>query len=92
MAETVKPADIAVTVRLFASLREAAGTGRLELRLPEATPVAGVWERLPARVRRGSAPSGSRWAVNHEWAAADRPLRDGDEVALVTPVSGGAGG
>jgi len=83
-------AEIAVTVRLFASLREAAGTGRIEVRLPAATPVAGVWERLPAPVRGGPLPAGSRWAVNHEWAHADRPLRDGDEVALVTPVSGGA--
>jgi molybdopterin converting factor small subunit len=84
--------EIAITVRLFASLREAAGSGHLEVRLPEASPVAAVWERLPARVRDGRPPAGSRWAVNREWAPADRPLSEGDEVALVTPVSGGAAG
>lgn len=80
---------IGVTVRLFASLRDAAGTGRLELRLPPATPVGAVWSHLPEPVRARGVPDGLRYALNHEWTVPGAPLRDGDEVALVLPVSGG---
>jgi molybdopterin converting factor small subunit len=81
--------DIAITVRLFASLRDAAGSGRLELRLPAATPVGAVWSHLPEPVRALGLPDGLRYALNHEWSVPGVPLRDGDEVALVLPVSGG---
>ena len=81
--------DIGVTVRLFASLRDAAGTGRVELRLPAATPVGAVWSHLPDPVRARGVPDGLRYALNHEWTVPGAPLRDGDEVALVLPVSGG---
>lgn len=80
---------IAVTVRLFASLRDAAGTGRVALRLPAATPVGAVWSHLPEPVRALGLPDGLRYALNHEWTVPGAPLRDGDEVALVLPVSGG---
>lgn len=81
--------DIQVTVRLFGSLREAAGTGRLALRVLPATPAGAVWGHLPDAVRRLGLPDGVRYAVNHEWTLPGAPLRDGDEVALVLPVSGG---
>lgn len=80
---------ITVRVRLFASLREAAGTGRVELTLPPATPVGAVWSHLPDEVRRHGLPEGVRYALNHEWTVPGAPLRNGDEVALVLPVSGG---
>ena len=80
---------IQVTVRLFGSLREAAGTGRLEIRILPATPAGAVWGHLPEAVRRVGLPEGVRYAVNHEWTLPGAPLRDGDEVALVLPVSGG---
>lgn len=83
------PDDIRVTVRLFASLREAAGTGRVELHLPAATPVGAVWGHLPEDVQRSGLPDGVRYALNHQWSIPGAPLRDGDEVALVLPVSGG---
>ena len=83
------PRRISVTVRLFASLREAAGAGRVELQLPAATPVGAVWGHLPEEVRRRGLPDGVRYALNHEWTLPGAPLRDGDEVALVLPVSGG---
>jgi molybdopterin converting factor small subunit len=83
------PADIRVTVRLFASLREAAGADRLELELPAATPLGAVWGHLPEDVRRLGLPDGLRYALNHEWSMPGAPLRDGDQVALVLPVSGG---
>jgi molybdopterin converting factor small subunit len=83
------PDPIRVTVRLFASLREAAGADRLHLEVPAATPVGALWDLLPDDVRRGAPPDGLRYALNHVWSIPGAPLRDGDEVALVLPVSGG---
>lgn len=81
---------IRISVRLFASLREAAGAARLELELPGGTPVGAVWGHLSAAVRDGGGPpEGVRYALNHQWTLPGAPLRDGDEVAVVLPVSGG---
>ncbi|HEX3226108.1 MAG TPA: molybdenum cofactor biosynthesis protein MoaE [Gaiellaceae bacterium] len=73
-----------VTIRLFAGLRERAGTGRRELEDVES--VGDVWARLDL----GDEPPGLLYAVNREYADRDFELRDGDEVALIPPVSGGA--
>jgi molybdopterin synthase catalytic subunit len=81
--------DIRVTVRLFASLRERAGKERLRIEVPAATPVGAVWSLLPEDVRGPAPPAGIRYALNHVWAIPGAPLHDGDEVALVLPVSGG---
>ncbi len=72
-----------VTVRLFAGLRERAGWSSREL---EAASVADVWAALDL----GDEPEGLLYAVNKEYAERDRALADGDEVALIPPVSGGA--
>jgi molybdopterin synthase catalytic subunit/molybdopterin converting factor small subunit len=74
-----------VTVRLFAGLREQAGQARREVELPPGARVADVWPLLEL----GGPPAGLLYAVNREYAAADAPLGDGDEVALIPPVSGG---
>jgi len=68
---------------LFAGLRERAGWSSREI---EAATVADVWPALGL----GSEPQGLLYAVNREYAERDRELRDGDEVALIPPVSGGA--
>ena len=73
---------MAVTVRLFAGLRERAGWSRRELDVER---VADVWATLGL----GEEPEGLLYAVNREYAERDRPLADGDEVALIPPVSGG---
>jgi molybdopterin synthase catalytic subunit len=78
---------VRVTVRLFAGLRERAGTGLRELELPAGTTVGEVYAALAL----GDEPSGLSYAVNREYAERGAELRDGDEVALLTPVSGGAG-
>jgi molybdopterin converting factor small subunit len=83
------PDPIRVTVRLFASLREAAGADRLHLEVPAATPVGALWDLLPDDIRRTAPPDGLRYALNHVWSIPGASLRDGDEVALVLPVSGG---
>ena len=65
------------------------GTGRIPLSLRPATPAGAVWGFLPDAVRRAGLPDGTRYAINHEWTLPGAPLRDGDEVALVVPGSGG---
>ncbi|HSL66154.1 MAG TPA: molybdenum cofactor biosynthesis protein MoaE [Gaiellaceae bacterium] len=72
-----------VTVRLFAGLRERAGASVREV---EAETVADVWPALGL----GEEPPGLLYAVNRAYAERSRALADGDEVALIPPVSGGA--
>jgi MoaE-MoaD fusion protein len=74
---------VTITVRLFAGLREQAGWSTREL---EAARVADVWPALGL----GIEPEGLLYAVNREYAEREHELHDGDEVALIPPVSGGA--
>jgi MoaE-MoaD fusion protein len=74
---------MAVRVRLFAGLRERAGWSEREV--DDLDRVADVWPSLEL----GEEPRGLLYAVNKEYAERDRPLADGDEVALIPPVSGG---
>jgi MoaE-MoaD fusion protein len=74
-----------VSVRLFAGLRERAGGASRSLELPDDARVADVWAPLDL----GDEPAGLLYAVNKEYAAPDAPLADGDEVAVIPPVSGG---
>jgi molybdopterin synthase catalytic subunit len=73
-----------VSIRLFAGLRERAGTARLEVDGVER--VGDVWAKLGL----GDEPAGLLYAVNRAYASPDDALADGDEVALIPPVSGGA--
>ncbi len=73
-----------VTVRLFAGLRERAGTPRLELE--NVSRIEDVWPALGL----GDEPPGLLYAVNREYVEPGRELADGDEVALIPPVSGGS--
>jgi molybdopterin converting factor subunit 1 len=75
-----------VQVRLFAALRERAGSGERELELPEGASAADVWSALDL----GEEPAGLVFAVNRAYTGRDQPLAEGDEVALIPPVSGGA--
>jgi MoaE-MoaD fusion protein len=75
---------VEVTVRLFAGLRERAGWS--ERKLGGVERVGDVWTALDL----GDEPPGLLYAVNREYAAPDRELTEGDEVALIPPVSGGA--
>ncbi len=72
-----------VTVRLFAGLRERAGWSTREI---DAGRVGEVWAALDL----GQEPEGLLYAVNKEYAPLDQELADGDVVALIPPVSGGA--
>jgi molybdopterin synthase catalytic subunit len=77
---------VQVTVRLFAGLRERAGTGRAELDLREGSTLRDVWDALGL----GEEPEGLLYALNRSYAEPAQQLADGDEVAVIPPVSGGA--
>jgi molybdopterin synthase catalytic subunit len=80
---------VRVHVRLFASYREAAGVGQLELDL---LPAATVKDAIAEIARRHPFIAEGRSVViakNGEYVTSDAPLVDGDEVALIPPVSGG---
>ena len=79
-----------VTVKLFAILREKAGTGELALELPAGSTVADAAKAVVARFP--AAADFSRrvaYAVNQAYASAQTTLQAGDEVAMIPPVSGG---
>jgi molybdopterin synthase catalytic subunit len=81
--------QICVHVRLFASYREAARTGRIDVPLPVGARVTDVLDALTVSIPALRATRGLI-AVNHTYVNADFALGDGDEVALIPPVSGGA--
>ena len=73
-----------VSVRLFAGLRERAGSERIDVDLPEGATVADLLAAMEL------APRSCVAAINREYAGPETPIGAGDEVALVPPVSGGA--
>ncbi len=77
-----------VRIRLFAQLRERAGTSELALELPDGARVRDAL--ADARVAALADGLPLVMAVNREYADADAPLAAGDELALIPPVSGGA--
>jgi MoaE-MoaD fusion protein len=78
---------VPVSVRLFAGLRERAGVSRVKL--DDVATVADVWARLEQLLQLGDEPAGLLYALNREYVDRDHALQDGDEVALIPPVSGG---
>ena len=82
--------SVYVSVRLFAGLRERAGADRIEVQLPDGAVVRDVLAAMAGTAVGALAPKQCVVAVNREYAGPDEPVREGDEVALVPPVSGGA--
>jgi MoaE-MoaD fusion protein len=76
-----------VTVRLFAGLRERAGAGEVTLELPAGARVSDAL-RAVGELTEGMPVV---MAVNREYAEETQTLQAGDELALIPPVSGGAG-
>ncbi len=74
-----------VSVRLFAGLRERAGAPHLDVELPDEATVADLLAAMELGPRSCVA------AINREYAGPEARIAPGDEVALVPPVSGGAG-
>ena len=79
-----------IQVRLFAFLKEALGKEQLELELAPGATVADLYEKLAASDERFARYDRKMaFAVNGRHVAVDAPLEEGDEVALLPPVSGG---
>jgi len=76
---------VKVSVKLFAGLRERAGWSARELELPDGAKVKDVWAELDL----GEQPRGIHYALNKGYADKSAALSEGDEVALIPPVSGG---
>ena len=79
-----------VTIRLFARLRDLAGSGELTRDIPGPATVHTVWRTLTSEI-----PSLEEYertmsvAVNAEYSRMAAAVKDGDEVAFLPPVSGG---
>lgn len=74
-------------VLLFASVRDAAGVDQADVEGSTVGEIAlQLRERFPAAARLIER---SRFAVNQQFASAETALKDGDEVAVIPPVSGG---
>jgi molybdopterin converting factor subunit 1 len=79
-----------INIRLFAILRECVGLGELWLDLPTGAPVTNAVEALADRFpAMRSALTRTAYAVNRSYVNTGTVLRDGDELALIPPVSGG---
>jgi molybdopterin converting factor subunit 1 len=77
-------------VKLFASLREAAGHSEIEWELAEGATVETLVTQLRKTLPALDDVFDHAWiAVNRHYAAPETSLHDGDEVALFPPVSGG---
>ncbi|MDR7483570.1 MAG: molybdenum cofactor biosynthesis protein MoaE [Armatimonadota bacterium] len=81
-----------ITVRLFAAYREAVGAAALVLEVPDGTTAGQVWTvLLRDHPRLDGLPAPAAVAVNDAVQPPEHRLRAGDQVALLAPVSGGAG-
>ena len=79
-----------VTVRLFARLRDLAGTGEIVRDVPAGATVRTVWDGLVAEHPQIAPYAESMsCAVNADYARMTTAIGDGDEVAFLPPVSGG---
>jgi molybdopterin synthase catalytic subunit len=74
-------------VKLFAGLRERASFGERTVELPEGARAGDVWAVLP---QLGAVPDGVMYARNKAYVDPEEQLADGDELALIPPVSGGS--
>lgn len=84
---------IRVGVRLFAIQREQAGTRTVELELEPGSTIDDAWAALVARFPvLASGRTSVRFARNGAYAGPDEVLVDGDELAVIPPVSGGGEG
>jgi len=78
-------------VKLFATLKDRAGSSTVSIELPEDVTVSALLDQLAAaQPKLAPALPTCLVAVNQEFAFGSTPIRSGDEVALFPPVSGGA--
>jgi MoaE-MoaD fusion protein len=80
-----------VSVRLFAGLRERAGGQHVEVELPDGARVGDLLAAMASTPVGAIAPGQCVVAINREYAPVSAEVRAEDEIALIPPVSGGAG-
>jgi molybdopterin converting factor subunit 1 len=81
---------VRVTVRLFARLRDIAGSAELTRDVAPGATIGSVWRQLAADFPALEPYERSiSSAVNLDYARMDRAVADGDEIAFLPPVSGG---
>lgn len=79
-----------ISVLLFAGVREAAGSDRVTIELPDGATYTELLTALEREIPTASAAiASSRLAVGGAFVAAESPIETGGEVALIPPVSGG---
>ncbi len=79
-----------ITIRFFAILRERAGVSEMTLDVPSGSTVAGASTRLGQQFPQVSSMLGRvAYAVNQSYVPIETELHEGDELALIPPVSGG---
>ncbi len=80
-----------IIARFFALHRDVVGASQLELDVPDDATAGDVWSQLSETYPRlAGATRSLMFAVNQVYAEPETVLRDGDEVAFIPPVSGGA--
>ena len=79
-----------VTVRLFARLRDIAGTAEMSREVRPGATIGAVWRELAGEFPALAAYERSiSAALNADYARMDAEVRDGDEIGFLPPVSGG---
>ncbi|MBP9947298.1 MAG: MoaD/ThiS family protein [Vicinamibacteria bacterium] len=81
-----------VRVRLFAAIREALGRETIDITLPEGATPEDAWGALLRLDEQGTLKArrvNLAAAVNRQYTKFEAPLKDGDEVVFIPPVSGG---
>ncbi len=77
---------MSIKVRFFARLSDLVGVSEMEIDFIEGLSVNDVWARTSPH---DSLPSGSLFAINHNYSEAQDILQDGDEIAYFPPLTGG---
>jgi len=81
---------MSISVRLFASLREQRGTSEVVMELRAGETVQAVFARLFEDEAQRCAAGSLLFAVNQRYVTPQHVLQDGDEVAFIPPLAGGA--
>ncbi len=77
---------MSISIRFFASLREAQGKAEDSIEADLANTVKDVWQKS---TQGADMPSNILCAINMEYVDSEHAVKDGDEVAFFPPVTGG---
>ena len=77
---------MSIKVRFFASLSDMVGESEMELEFVDGLTVLDVWAKTSPD---DLLPSGSLFAINHNYSEPEDVLKDGDEIAFFPPLTGG---